>query len=154
MSNINSIVKIHPTSNVTKKDEFQIKKDPILKLPKFQMGKFIIKEHVDVSLMMNSNGLYEHNFTVYSRSLSLKYQSLVTYIYDHLDVEELKQLRLTVEEKKITDFEFFKTCSKCGKACYQEKNIVQCFCCDFWIHNNVNCCIYGKCCPSCYQTRR
>ena len=66
--------------------------------------------------MMNSNGLYEHNFTVYSRSLSLKYQSLVTCIYDHLDVEKLKQLRLTVEEAKITDLDFFKTCSKCGKG--------------------------------------
>ena len=38
--------------------------------------------------------------------MSLKYQSLVTCIYDHLDVEELKQLRLTVEEAKITDLDF------------------------------------------------
>ena len=83
--------------------------------------------------MVNYNRFYKHKFIVYSRSLSLKYQSLVTCIYDHLDVEELKQLRLTVEEAKITDLDFFKTCSKCGKACYQENNIVQCCSCDFGI---------------------
>ena len=39
------------------------------------------------------------------------------------------------------------------KICYQEKDIVQCVSCDFWIHNNVNYYIYGKYCPSCYQTK-
>ena len=64
---------------------------------------------------MNSNGLNEHKFTVYSRSLSLKYQSLVTCIYDHLDVEELKQLGLTVEEAKITDLDFSRHVQNVGK---------------------------------------
>ena len=33
---VNSIVNIHPTSNVTKMDEFQIKTDQRLKLPKLR----------------------------------------------------------------------------------------------------------------------
>ena len=38
--------------------------------------------------------------------MSVKYKSLIKYFYDHLIVEELKQLRLTVEEAKVSDLIF------------------------------------------------
>ena len=71
-----------------------------------------------------------------------------------MDVEELNQLKLTVKEAKITDIDFFKTCLKCGRTCYEENDIVQCFSCDLWIHKNVGCYTYGKFCLSCYQTKK
>ena len=43
---------------------------------------------------------------MYSNRLSVKYKSLIKYFYDHLIVEELKQLRLTVEEAKVSDLIF------------------------------------------------
>ena len=45
---------------------------------------------------------------------------------------------------------------KYKKACYQEKDIVQCCSCDYWIHNNINCydniMNYGKCYLNCHHT--
>ena len=49
MLKVHSIVKIHPTTNVTKKDEFQIKTDERLKLPHLRQGKVAITGHVDFS---------------------------------------------------------------------------------------------------------
>ena len=49
MLKVHSIVKIHPTTNVTKKDEFQIKTDERLKLPHLRQGKVAITDHVDFS---------------------------------------------------------------------------------------------------------
>ena len=43
---------------------------------------------------------------MYSNRLSVKYKSLIKYFYDHLIIEELKQLRLTVEEAKVSDLIF------------------------------------------------
>ena len=54
---VNSIVKIHPTSNETKKDEFQIKTGPRLESPVLRMGKDVIIDHVDFSSMMKGKGL-------------------------------------------------------------------------------------------------
>ena len=47
---VNSIVKIHPTSQETKLDEFQIKTVPRLELPMLRMGKFVITDQVGFSL--------------------------------------------------------------------------------------------------------
>ena len=68
---------------------------------------------------------------MHSKRLPVKYQSLIKHIYDHLIVKEFSQLRLTIEETKISDLIFFKTCAKFKKACYQEKNIVQFCSCDY-----------------------
>ena len=75
-------------------------------------------------------------------------------MYEHLNIEELKQLKLTVEETQVSDLPFLKTCAECKKECYQEKDIVKCRTCAFWIHDNTSCyklnLKYGKCCPSCH----
>ena len=49
---VNSIVKIHPTSNETKNDEFQIRTGPRLELPILQMNKGVITDHADFSSMI------------------------------------------------------------------------------------------------------
>ena len=77
--------------------------------------------------MVNSHGFYEHKFRVHSKSLSIKYQSLVTHIYDHLDFEKLKQLRLTVEETKATELEFFKNMFKMWEIMLSRKGY-----CSMW----------------------
>ena len=116
------------------------------------MDKGIITDHVDFSLTNKNKGSSEHKIRVYSKRLTVKYKSLIKHVYDHLIIEELKQLRLTVEKAKVSDLIFFKTCAKCKKACYREKDIVQCYFCDYWIHNNISCyniiLKYGKYCPN------
>ena len=51
MFKVNSIVTVHATSNVTRLDEFQIKIVPRLGLPLLRIGKGVIADHVDFSLM-------------------------------------------------------------------------------------------------------
>ena len=51
MFKVNSIVKIYPTSNETKNDEFQIKTGPRLELPVLRMDKGVIADHADFSSM-------------------------------------------------------------------------------------------------------
>ena len=50
-----------------------------------------------------------------------------------------------------------KTCVKCKKACYQEKDIAKCRTCAYWIHDNTSCyniiLKYRKCCPNYYYTQ-
>ena len=69
----------------------------------------------------------------------------------------LKQLKLTVEEAQVSDLNFLKTCAKCKKQCYQEKDIVKCRTYAYWIHDNASChnitLKYGKCCPNSYYTQ-
>ena len=64
MLKVNSIVKMHPISNETKLDEFQIKTVPRLKLPVLRMVKGVITNHVDVSSMKKNKDFYEHKFRV------------------------------------------------------------------------------------------
>ena len=65
----------------------------------------------------------------------------------------MKQLKLTVEEAKISGLPFLKTCAECKKECYQEKDIVKCRTCSYWIHDDSRCYKlnkeYGKCCSNC-----
>ena len=49
---------IHATTNVTKVDEFQIKTAPRLELPLLRMGKGVITDHIDFSLMNNNKEYY------------------------------------------------------------------------------------------------
>ena len=90
---------------------------------------------------------------MYSRSLRQKHESLIKNVYKHLDLKELKQLQLTVEEGRVADLTFLRTCAECNKECYQEKDIVKCRTCTYWIHDNVSCyqlnTQYGKCCSNC-----
>ena len=91
---------------------------------------------------------------MYSKRLSVKYQSLIKHVYEYLNVEELKKLKLTVEKSQVSKLKIMKTCVKCKKVCYQEKDIVKCRTCAYWIHNNTSyfniTLKYGKCCPNCY----
>ena len=68
---------------------------------------------------------------MYSKCLTIKYKSHIKHVYGHLIVKELKQLRLTVEETKVSDLKKFKTGAKFKKACYQIKNIIKCCSCDY-----------------------
>ena len=90
---------------------------------------------------------------MYSKSLRKKHQSLINHVYKHLNLKELKQLKLTVEEGRVADLSFLRTCAECNKECYQEKDIVKCRTCTYWIHDNASCyklnTEYGKCCPNC-----
>jgi len=107
---VKSIVTIRPTSNETRLDEFQIKSVLRLELPVLRIGKGVITEHVDFSLTMKNSDFYEHKFTVYSNCLSVKYKSLIKHNYEHLNVEELKKLKLTVEKSQVSTLKNFKTC--------------------------------------------
>ena len=113
MDKANSIVTIHATTNETKDDEFQIKTVLRLELPLLRIGKGRITDHIDFSLMLNDKEYYEEKFVVYSRSLSSKHKSLMKNVYKRLDLEELKQLKLTVEEAQVSDLPFLKTCAEC-----------------------------------------
>ena len=68
--------------------------------------------------MNNKEEHYENNFIVYSRSLRRKHQSLINNVYKHLDIEELKKLKLTVEEGLVADLTFLRTCVEYNKECY------------------------------------
>ena len=83
---------IHPTSNVTRLDEFQIKTVQRLELHVLRIGTSVITDHVDFSLTKINKCFYEHKFRVYSNRLSVKHKLLIKHVYDHLIVEELKQL--------------------------------------------------------------
>ena len=72
---------------------------------------------------------------MYSNRLIVKYKSLIKRIYDHLIIKALKQLRLTVEEAKVSDLNF----SRHVQECYRKKDTVQCCSCDYLIHNNISC---------------
>ena len=98
MFKVKSIVEIHPTSNETRVDKFQIKRVPRLELPVLRIGNDVITHHMDFSLTLKNNKFYEHKFTVYSNLLSVKHKSLIKHIYEHLNVEKLKKLKLTVEK--------------------------------------------------------
>ena len=139
MDTANSIVTIHATSNVTRPDEFQIKTVPRLELPLLRIGKGVITDHIDFSSMKMNKELYERKFRVHSKSLSKKHQSLINHVYEHLNLEELRQLKLTVEKGRVADLPFLKTCAECKKECYQEKDIVKCRTCVYWIHDNDSC---------------
>ena len=76
-------------------DEFQIKIVPRLELPVLRIGNGVITDHIDFSLTLKNNNLYEHKFTVYSKRLSVNYQSFIKHVYEHLNVEEMKKLKLT-----------------------------------------------------------
>ena len=76
---------------------------------------------------------------MYSERLSVKYQSLIKHVYEHLNDEELKKLKLTVEKSQISYLKFTKTCVKYKKVCYREKDIVKCRTCTYWIHDNTSC---------------
>ena len=119
-----------------------------------RIGKGVITDHVDFPSTKINKEFYEQNFRVYSKSLSEKYKSLIKHVYDHLNLEELKQLELTVEEAQVSDLPFLKTYSECKKECYQEKDIDKCRTCAYWIHDNTRCYKLnfkdGKCCPNCY----
>ena len=105
--------------------------------------------------MNNNKELYEQKFSVYSKSLSKKHLSLINYVYEHLNLEELKQLKLTVVEGRVADLPFLKTCAEWQKECHQEKDIVKCRTYAYWIHDNGSCykfsLKYGKCCTNCYN---
>ena len=101
---------------------------------------------------------------MYSRSLSKKHQSLIKHVYEHLDLKELTKLKLTIDEGLVANLTFLKTCAECKKECYQEKDIVICRMCAYWIHDddvpigftNVDSCYtynedYGKCCSNCHK---
>ena len=77
MFKVKSIVEIHPTSNETRLDEFQIKTVPRLELPVLRIGNGVITDHIDVSLTLKNNDYYEHKFTVYNNCLSVKHKSLI-----------------------------------------------------------------------------
>ena len=83
--------------------------------------------------------MYEQKFRVYIESLSKKHQSLINHVYGRLNLEELKQLKLTVEEARVADLPFLKRCAECKKECYQEKDIVKYRTCAYWIHDNARC---------------
>ena len=51
MAKSHTIVTTHPTTNLTMEDEFQIKTAPRLDLPLFRIGKGVITDHIDFSLM-------------------------------------------------------------------------------------------------------
>ena len=157
MFKVNSIVTIHATYNVTRPDEFQIKTVPRLEFPLLRIGKGIITDHVDSSSTKINNEFYEQKFRMYSKSLSEKYKSLIKHVYEQLNIEELKQLELTVEEAQLSDLPFLKTCAECKKECYQEKDIDKYRTCAYWIHDNTRCYKlnfkYGKCCPNCYYNQ-
>ena len=63
----NSIVTIHPTTNLTKEDEFQIKTAPRLDLPLLRIGKGVITDHIDFSLMKNKKILQREVCRVQSK---------------------------------------------------------------------------------------
>ena len=93
---------------------------------------------------------------MHSKSLSEKHQSPIKHVYEHLNLEELKQLKLTVVEGRVADLPFLKTCAECKKECYQEKDIVKCRTCAYWIHDKTKCynftSKYRKCSLNCYYT--
>ena len=94
---------------------------------------------------------------MYSKSLSKNHQSLIKYVYAHLNLEELKQLILTVEEGRVADLPFIKTCAEYKKECYQENDIVKCRTFTYWIHDNDSCYKFnlkcGKCCTNYYNNQ-
>ena len=157
MFKVDNIVKIHPISNETKLDEFQIKTVPRLELPVLRIDKGVITDHVDFSSMKKNKKIMNICVRVYSKRLAIKYKSFIKHVYDHLIVKELNQLRLTVEEAKVSDLILFKTCAKCKKTCYQIKDSIKCCSCDYWIHDNIQCYSYdlkhGKICPACYHNQ-
>ena len=89
---------------------------------------------------------------MYSRRLSKKHQSLIKNVYKHLDLKELTKLKLTVDKGLVANLTFFRTCAECDKECYQEKDIVKCRTCTYWIHDDASCYKYneqyGKCCSN------
>ena len=115
MAKSDSIVTIHPTTNPTKDDEFQIKTAPRLDLPLLRIGKGVITDHIDFSFINNDKEYYENEFVVYSRSLSRKYKSLIQHVYKHLDLKELTKLKLTFDVGLVANLTFFKTCAECKK---------------------------------------
>ena len=91
---------------------------------------------------------------MYSKSLSEKNQSLIKHVYEHLNLEELKQLKLNVKEARVSDLPFLNACAECKKECDQEKDSFKYHTCAYWIHDNASCyklnLKYGKCCPNCH----
>ena len=69
----------------------------------------------------------------------------------------LKKLKLTVEKSQLSNLKIMKTCVKCKKVCYQEKDVVKCHTCAYWIHDKTSCynftSKYGNCCLNCYYTQ-
>ena len=135
---------IHPTTNLTKDDEFQIKTAPRLDLPLLRIGKGVITDHIDFSFMNNEKEYYEEKFVVYSQSLSRKHKSLIKHAYEHLGLKELTKLKLTIDEGLVANLTCFRTCAACDKECYQEKDIVKCRTCTCWIHDDASCYKYNK----------
>ena len=105
--------------------------------------------------MNNENEYYEEKFVVYSRRLSKKHQSLIKHVYEHLDLKELTNLKLTVDVGLVANLNFFKTCKECDKECFEEKDIVKCRTCAYWIHDDASYYTYneeyGKCCSNCHE---
>ena len=99
---------------------------------------------------------YEQKFRVCSKSLSEKHKSLIKHVYEYLNLEELKQLNLTIEEAQVSKLPFLKRCTECKKECYKEKDIIKYRTCAYWIHDNARRKFnlkYGKCCPNCYYNQ-
>ena len=102
---------------------------------------------------MNNKEYYEQKFIVYITSLRKKHESLIKNVYKHLNLKELRQLKLTIEEGRVADLTFLRTCAECNKECYQEKDIVKCRTCTYCIHDNASChklnTEYRKCGSNC-----
>ena len=119
-----------------------------------RIGKGVITDHVDFSSTKINKEFYEQKFRVYSKSLSKNHQSLIKHVYEHLNLEELKQLKLNVKEARVSDLPFLNACAECKKECDQEKDSFKYHTCAYWIHDNASCyklnLKYGKCCPNCH----
>ena len=62
MLNTSSIVSIHPSTNIIKPDEFQIKIEKRSKLPLLQIGNSETQNRIDFSEFINNGEGYGQNF--------------------------------------------------------------------------------------------
>ena len=75
-----------------------------------RIGKGVIMDHVDFSLTKKTKDFYQHKSTVYSNRLSINFKSLIKHLNEHLNIEELKQLKLTVEKSQVYNLIFQDVC--------------------------------------------
>ena len=62
-----SVVSIHPSTNISKLDEFQIKTNKRSKLPRLQIGYDAIHNHINFSKFIKNCKGYDQKFKTYKK---------------------------------------------------------------------------------------
>ena len=102
-----SIVTIHPLTNKSVSDEFQIKTNKRLKFSLLQIAKGGTHNHINFSKYITNGQGYGQNFRIYKIPNIAKYKAIVDHLYSDLKVNELMKLRLSIDEVKESKLHSF-----------------------------------------------